>query len=327
MSRVLVCLLALAALPGFVLGSPTPADPFLYFNVYSLGNIGSGASPYHSDYQGIGGCAGSAWFSSMSLNDVGLVPSDWAFHAAGDFTMTGDVNNGGIEATGDVALTSFSVDGGVTSGGDVTGTGGTIDGDLIAAGAVALSGVTVTGSTLDYTAFSAACDHGSVSDFLTARSAYYAALPVTGSTIVGGQVVFNAVSGTNVFSVDATAIVAAWGVAIQGPPDATIIVNVAGATAAFESMAWTVAPSVDPCRVLINVPSANTLTIQGINLIGNVLAPHAATSFPSGLVTGALWIGDLQGGGQVNDGGGFCEPEQPTSVKTTSWGSVKSMFR
>jgi len=314
--------LAVSVLPA----AGTGVDPFLYFNVYSLGDIGSAASPYHSDYQGIGGCAGSAWFSGMSLNDVGAVSSKYSFHAGGSFTFTGAVNNGGVEAGGDIALTGVSVQGDVVSGGNVTGNGGSVSGDLTAAGTATLTGLTVSGTVSEGVPFTADVDLGAVSSFFLARSTYYGLLPATASPSVGGQVVFTGVSGTNVFDVDASAIDAAWGVAVNAPADATVIVNVRGTLGKITSMDWQVNGGIPLDQVLIHFPEADSLHITGVAVRGNVLAPGASCAFPSGLVTGGLWVGSLRGGGQVNHGF-FTEPEPPTSVKSASWGSVKKLWR
>ncbi len=72
-------------------------------------------------------------------------------------------------------------------------------------------------------------------------------------------------------------------------------------------------------------PEAETLEISNVEVLGSILAPHAATYFPSGLVQGGLWVGDLKGGGQVNYGF-FIEPEPSTAVGETSWGELKSRY-
>lgn len=50
-------------------------NPFTYFNVYSLNDIGSSGSSYHSDIQGTTGAAGNVHFSNFSLEPVGLCPA------------------------------------------------------------------------------------------------------------------------------------------------------------------------------------------------------------------------------------------------------------
>ena len=54
---------------GFGAQTTQAADinPF-NFNVYSLGDIGTSGSGYGSDYQGVAGAAGSAYFTNFSLN-------------------------------------------------------------------------------------------------------------------------------------------------------------------------------------------------------------------------------------------------------------------
>ena len=228
--------------------------------------------------------------------------------------------------SGDGIFTAVSVDGSVVSGGNVIGNGGVVSGDVIAGGTVTLTGVTVTGTVQEGIPYAPTVDVADAASFFLSRSAYYAGFPSTGSPVVGGQVVFHAVPGTNVFEVDAADLASAWGVAIHGNADATVIINVSGGAGDLTTMDWQVDMEVDPQKVLVNFHEATTLEIYGVQVVGNVLAPGAATSFPAGLVVGGLWVGDLQGGGQVNHGG-FIEPEEPSSTEFRSWGSVKSLFR
>jgi len=62
------------------------------------------------------------------------------------------------------------------------------------------------------------------------------------------------------------------------------------------------------------MPHAADLLRTSANAV-NILAPYAETVFSSGLVTGSLIVGGLQGGGQVNLGhfdGGPPVPEPGT---------------
>lgn len=321
----LLCILgaALGALPGPAAGE----SPFERFAVFSLGDIGSTEQPYHSDFQGEAGAAGSAVFFGMSLNDLGLPGGAVSFIAGGDFTFTGSVRNGGVEAGGDVTLMAVSIEGDLKSGGDVAGNGGTIDGDVTAAGSVSLTSLTVGGETRSGEPYVPTEDLGAAAGFFLERSDHYASLTPTGTPAVGGQVVFDAGPGVNVFEVDAPAVDAAWGAWIRGPAGATVIVNVLGAAGALTNMDWQVTGGVGLDEVLVHFPEATSLEIRGVAVFGNVLAPRAATRFPAGLVVGGLWVGDLQGGGQVNYGT-FVEPDDtPTSTRSTSWGSIKKTFR
>ena len=78
---------------------------------------------------------------------------------------------------------------------------------------------------------------------------------------------------------------------------------------------------IGPGDVLLNLPDTTTMTLSGGNTV-NILAPLAATDFSTGLVTGNLIVGDLQGGGQVNAGHfdhgepGLPVPEPGTLVLT-----------
>ena len=306
----------------------TDQSPFTSFNVYSLGDIGCQSSPYHSDFQGLSGARGSVWFSSMSLNDLGLVASDYAIFVGGAFDMTGAVNNGGIEATGSMHLHSISVAGDISGGADLVASGGLCEGDLRVAGTADLQSFTVTGNIYEGYAFIPTWDHEWVSAFFTERSAYYGALDETGSyELQWGEVLFSADADINVFFIDADVIDAAWGVRITGSDGQSVIINIAGPQGSLSCMSWQLTGTIERSRVLVNFVEAQSLEIVGIEVLGSVLAPCAATSFPSGLVQGGLWVADLQGGGQVNYGY-FEEPDEPpTPADISSWGRLKAAFR
>ncbi|MFH1279426.1 MAG: choice-of-anchor A family protein [Candidatus Eisenbacteria bacterium] len=317
----------LAAASGLFASPAAGESPFGRFAVFSLGDIGNTEQPYHSDFQGVGAAAGSAVFFGMSLNDLGLPAGEVSFFAGGDFTFTGSIRHGGVEAGGEVTMMGVSIEGDLKAGGDVAGNGGSIDGDVEAAGSISLTSLTVGGETKQGEPFSPTEDLGAASEFFLERSDHYASLAPTGTPDIGGQVVFDAGPGRNVFEIAASDMDAAWGAAIRGPAGATIIVNVLGVSGALTNMDWQVTGGAGLTGVLVHFPEATSLEIQGVALFGNILAPRAATYFPAGLVVGGLWVGDLQGGGQVNYGT-FVEPDEtPTSTHSTSWGAIKKTFR
>ena len=317
---------------GLIVGlcaAPAAAEgfnPFEFFNVYSLDAIGSQASPYHSDFQGIGGAGGDCHFSYFSINDLGLIPSPYSLHVGGTLAFTGAIRNGGIEGAGAMILTGVSVEGDIACGADFTGNGGSSSGDISAAGTVALTGFTVGGAVSEGQPFVPCIDLDAVSSFFLDKSDEFAGWADTGTPSIGGQVVFTAtLPGVNVFTVDATALDSAWGVLVQGSGESWVIVNVFGTTAALTTMDWQV-QGIDPSHVLFNFPEALSLLIHQVGVVGNLLAPHALCDFPAGLVTGCLWVGELQGGGQVNFGF-FTEPTPPTDTESRSWGDLKRLYR
>jgi len=64
---------------------------------------------------------------------------------------------------------------------------------------------------------------------------------------------------------------------------------------------WVYSGGVSAGDVLLNMPSALDLNLTSANKV-NILAPYADAYFPSGMITGSLVVGDLQGGGQINVG-------------------------
>ena len=84
-------------------------NPFGYFNVYSLGDIGSSSDKYHSDFQGVGGAAGDVFFSSFSLHGMES-DSDYVLHTGGSATLTGSYLKG-VEIGGDAHLGNLNING------------------------------------------------------------------------------------------------------------------------------------------------------------------------------------------------------------------------
>jgi len=278
--------------------------PMAYFNVYSLGDIGSPSARYHSDFQGIAGAAGDVYFSSFSLSLPGYAsPTGTTLHTGGSATLTG-AYHGSLEIGGDARLGGVSVAGSVVVGGDITNfSGGHITGDATAAGAVDLSGtLTVSGDTLSGAPFEPIVDHAAVSAHLLAVSADVGAMAET-TTVTNrwGELRMTGHSGVNVVSVDAEALKKAWGFSISAPADAEVYVNVPGESVHLDWTGWSYRGGITPADVLVNMPEATTLDLTSANAV-NILAPQAETTFPAGLVTGTLIVGDLQGGGQVNLG-------------------------
>lgn len=135
------------------------------FNVYSFNDIGvySGGDTdcwYGSDFEGVGGAGGNAYFDNFGLNLLGQYSHggrDTALYTGGDaYLMEGDFH-GGIEAGGNVNVQHFTIDGDVraqtgtvTTGGGTTALNNQIYGSVYADGGL-LSGVDVK-NDLDSTA-------------------------------------------------------------------------------------------------------------------------------------------------------------------------------
>lgn len=119
-------------------------DPNMYwnmFNVYSLGNIGVSSSYYTSDFQGVAGVAGSAWFENFELNLLNQ-GGPYSLYVQNNAAIRHGTYHGGILAGGDTTLDYFTVFGDVV-GGSAVRIGGWTDPDSPLA-----PGGTVVGSVL-----------------------------------------------------------------------------------------------------------------------------------------------------------------------------------
>ena len=291
----LLCLAAAA-------GAHPMDDPFGYFGVYSLGDIGTSSAKYHSDFQGVAGAAGSVYFSSFSLHGRGST-TGFSLHTGGSATLTGSYT-GSLEIGRDAHLGGLSVGGDGIAGGNIDNfSGGHIRGDAIAGGQVSLSGtMTVGGEKRSGAAFDPQVDHAALSAYFRDRSTEIGQMAATGSvTNEWGNLIFTGESGVNVVNVDADTLKKAWGFSITAPDDAVVYVNVLDEDVKLDWTGWCYRGGITAGDVLLNMPNAENLKLSSSNTV-NLLAPFAETQFNSGLLSGTLVVGDLTGGGQVNLG-------------------------
>ena len=306
------------------------ADPFGYFNVYSLGDIGSATSRYHSDFQGVAGAAGDVYFSWFSLEGNGS-STGTSLHTGGSATLTG-AYKGDLEIGGDAHLGGVSVDGGIRAGGNIANFGGgSIGGDAIAGGDVRLSGsMTVVGDRISGRPLEPMVDHDAVTDFFLDTSADIADMASTGAVQDHWALLsFQGTSGVNVIDVDAETLRRAWGFSIHAPEDAVVYINVPDEEVELDWTGWSYSGGIDRGDVLLNMPNALSLELSSTNAV-NILAPYADTQFDAGLLVGSLIVGDLQGCGQVNlgdfDHGGGAVPE-PASMAMLAVGGLVVLRR
>lgn len=304
-------------------------NPFGYFNVYSLGDIGSEASPYHSDFQGRAGAAGNVAFSSFSLLNLPNQTGP-ALHVGGSARLTGTYL-GDVEAGGDIALGGVGISGNVTAGGYIVQFGsGTVGGNARAGLGVALDQtLTVYGDKQTGMQYAPTTDHQAISDYFRNTSANIGAMSATASyTDEWGHLTFVGTEGVNVVNIAAEDLQAAWKFTIDAPTGAIVYVNVPDIDVTLDWTAWNYAGGILAEDVLLNMPNAGHLELSSTNAV-NILAPLAATNFDSGLVGGTLIVGDLQGGGQVNNGNfghGSTVPE-PTSILLLTGGAWAALLR
>jgi choice-of-anchor A domain-containing protein len=277
------------------------------FNVVSLGDIGTASQSYGSDFQGSAAVLGSAYFSGFSLHDVASagVGTPYSLYAGGNVTITGSINNGGVEAGGNVTMNGASIFGQINAGGNLGGSGGTVYGNVTLGGTKTTGNpLTVTGSITSNTAVLPSVSLPGIGDYLRQTSQALGALPNNNVVVDqyhngGLSVALN--PGVNVVSLSSSDLHNAWGFTVTGSSNATLVVNVTDANVTFDSTNWTYNGGVDAGQVLLNMANAETLALSGGNSV-NLLAPNAATHFSSGVLTGNLIVGSLTGSGQVNAG-------------------------
>jgi choice-of-anchor A domain-containing protein len=318
----LACLMAMAGLSQAAVVSPGD------FNVYSLGNIGSAAKPYGSDFQGVAGAAGNAYFSSFTLTGLNKINGNVLF-TGGSASLNGGDFLGSVSVGGDVTLQNYSVGGNIVSGGKVTATGGQISGAVTAGSSVNLSNVVPGGTVSANTAYTSPINYTAMNQYFLNTSADIAGLANTGViTNSYGELSYTAVSGVNVLSIDAASLKNAWGFNVTGPADAIIYINVTGSDVSLDWLTWDFSGGLSADDVLLNYYQASTFTLdQGGTT--NILAPNASLTYSSGVWTGSIVAGNLYGGGQVNLGGfdHYSPVPEPVTLSLLAIGSLAIIRR
>ncbi len=102
----------------------------------------------------------------------------------------------------------------------------------------------------------------------------------------------------NVFNVDGNELSAANNFEINAPNGSVVIVNISRRNVSWTGGASVVGTSKE--NVIYNFYQANNLTIQGIAVLGTILAPKASVNFVSGVQHGQMICKNLTGQGQFN---------------------------
>lgn len=134
---------------------------------------------------------------------------------------------------------------------------------------------------------------------LTAKSAAWAQLTANGLTEdrYGGTFLTGTDTELNIFDLSATQLASTWGVTVEVPSGSAVIVNIHGTTAQMQNFAFTLTGA-NRQRLIWNFHEAETLSIQGINVPGVVMAPHAAVTFNNGSLDGQIIARSLSGSGE-----------------------------
>lgn len=276
-------------------------DPFSYFNVYSLSGIGDINNPFSTDFEGTTGAAGDVYFKNFTGSNV--ESNEYVLHTGGYTYLSYGSYWGDIDVGGDALMHNLYIDADVIAGGNVGFHDGTITGNVTAAGSINYWNTGLGASQVNsYVPYTPAVDHVAMKDYFGGTSSAIGLMSDTGSiTDYYGNLSVDAVSGTNVFSINAAQLNAAHKITITGPSDAVVYINVLGTEADLINLPWYYQGGIAPNDVLVNYPFASQLDLLG-GMTVNILAPFADTYFDNGLVTGNLIVGNLSGGAQVNSG-------------------------
>jgi len=296
-------------------------DPFKYFNVYSLGDIGQLEDKYNSDIEGTIGAAGNAYFGGFAAPN--LASNEYVLHTGGDFSIKSGGMLGKIDAGGNVSLQNYRVTHDINAGGNAAiprSTSGVPTATVSAAGIIdqyQWNSINAVGGVKHNPVF----DFNELNQYFLNTSSAISAMSAVHSTKTYSQphsnAYFNVESGINVFEINATNFYAtARYAAIVGPADAIVYINATDIAAKLGwSMNWDFLGGVKQSNVILNFADATSLRVSGGEI--NVLAPLADTTFTAGTIKGNLIAGNLYGGAQVNLGN-FDNPADPEPVPEPS---------
>lgn len=293
-----VGLLLGAAGSDSALGDMLNLGPAGEFNVFVFNDN----TQHGSDAHGKVAVGGNATFGQYTVASRMGTDTDNLI-VGGNYSNSGTKLNGGMVVNGDVTWHNPSVTGRVSVNGNATFTGGgSVGGQVDVLGTYTaphyFPANTNTGAST-----ALPFDFAEVQNYLTQTSDYLASIASNGTTsIFYDQVHLTANSPLSSFvSFDVTAeqlaAAAGHGLSITAPAGSTVVVNVLGAMASFESMGITL-NGVDKQHVLYNFSDATNLTIESIGVLGTILAPRADVDFVSGNIDGTMIANNLTGNGE-----------------------------
>jgi len=281
-------------------------DPFGYFNVYSLGDIGQENDLYNSDIEGTIGAAGNAYFGGFGAPN--LASNEYVLHTGGDFSIKSGGFAGKIDVGGNVSIANYRVTHDINAGGNVIilrSTSGAATATVRAAGIIdqyRWNNINAIGEV----PYDPIFDFDILNQYFLDTSSAISAMSEIYETKTYSQpysnAYFNVESGVNVFEINATDFYeTARYAAIVGPADAIVYINATDTDAHLGwSMNWDFIGGVTQSNVILNFADATSLRVSGGEI--NVLAPLADTTFTAGAIKGNLITGNLYGGAQVNQG-------------------------
>ncbi len=156
--------------------------------------------------------------------------------------------------------------------------------------------VSIDGSLLHQTDI----DFGAAGSYLRCLSSQLRGYTVNGDTRFewGGLTLTGNNPFLNVFNVNGDDLSAANNMSINAPNGSVVIVNISK-----RNVSWTGGASVTGTskeNVIYNFYQARNITLQGIDILGTILAPRASVNFVSGVQHGQMICRNLTGQGQFN---------------------------
>ncbi len=220
-----------------------------------------------------------------------------------DMTTSNSSVDGAVAVGGTANLTSYSIgyllsssDTNLVVGGDLIVNGGSVNGTTVVGGTPSISGGW-TSTTLAPSGTPLPVDFAAENTRLTSLSSLIAAQPVSGPPSVSFSTLTltAAGSGISVFNVDQATLSSVTSFHIVAPSGATVLVNLGGTNPTMSSMGMSLTGGITESNVLYNFHEATTLNMQGIGLLGSLLAPNANYLGTSGIVLGQVVVKDFNG--------------------------------
>ncbi|QGJ71800.1 Hypothetical protein PBC10988_35090 [Planctomycetales bacterium 10988] len=253
---------------------------------------------------------GNYTFTAMadSTGPLGIA-GDFDLFVLEDLDANGTDVGGRVAVGGNAILTGYGVASAIGSLGERDGL--IVEGDLtfnsgqVYQGNVAVGGTpNVAGAGHIYTGAlrqESRIDFDEAATYLEGKSLQLAGLTANGTTTYqwGGVYLDGSDATLNIFEVSAAQLASSWGVQLSVPSGSTVLINVTGTTASLQNMGISLG-GLNPKNVLWNFSEATTLTLQGIQVPGSLLAPFAALNFQNGHIDGQLIVRSFTGNGEVH---------------------------
>ncbi|PKL87064.1 MAG: hypothetical protein CVV23_17305 [Ignavibacteriae bacterium HGW-Ignavibacteriae-2] len=137
--------------------------------------------------------------------------------------------------------------------------------------------------------------------YLKSLSASLSAYPANGTVVNDWNNLI--LTGTdpflNVFNVSGSELSNAWGTTINVPNGAVVLLNIDGQSIDWNGGLFVNGTAIS--NVLYNFYEAKNMLVQGIDVRGTLLAPHADLNFPAGVINGQVIVKSMTGSGQFNN--------------------------